>query len=52
MSLDDRFEIGYDEIARIVSLNDKKEQIIIVMRLEQLEKLLEWYCEKFKKIVI
>ena len=50
--IDDRFEIGYDEIAKLASLNDKEEQVVFVIKLEQIEKLLEWYCEKFKKIVI
>lgn len=49
---DERFEIEYDELAHIVSLNDKKEQIILVMTLEEVEKMLEWYCDKFQKIVI
>jgi len=50
--IDNRFEISYDKIAKLVALNDKEEQVIIVLSLEQTEKLLEWYCEKFKKIVI
>lgn len=50
--IDNRFEISYDKIAKLVALNDTQEQVIIVLTLEQTEKLLEWYCEAFKKIVI
>jgi len=50
--MDNRFEISYDEIAKLVALNDKEEQVVIVLSLEQTEKLLEWYCDEFKKIVI
>lgn len=49
---DERFEIEYDSFAHIVSLNDTKEQVIIVMTLDEVEKMLEWYCDKFQKIVI
>jgi hypothetical protein len=48
----ERFEIDYEEYKKMLSLNDHQEQVIIVMSLEQVEKILEWYCEKFGKIVI
>jgi len=48
----DRFEIEYDAFTKIAALNDKREQVIIVITLEQIEQLLEWYCDTFKKIVI
>ncbi len=50
--MEPRFEISYDKIAKLVALNDNQEQVIIVLTLEQTEKLLEWYCDEFRKIVI
>jgi len=31
--MDNRFEISYDPIAKLVALNDKEEQVVIVMSL-------------------
>jgi hypothetical protein len=50
--VEERFEFDYNDIDRMVAMNDTVEQVIIVMTAEQLEALLEWYCKKFNKIVI
>lgn len=47
-----RFEFEWDDITKMVVLNDKHEGVVIVMTLEQIEALLGWYCEKFGKMVI
>jgi len=49
---DERFDIDYDASRALVSLNDKQEQVVFVLTTEQVEKLLEWYCDTFRKIVL
>ena len=50
--MEKRFNIEYDEIAKIISLDDKQESVVIVMTMDQIEGLFTWYCDKFNKIVI
>lgn len=50
--MNNRFEIEYDPIAKLYSLNDTEEQTLIVLTKEQLEALLTFYCDKEGRIII
>jgi len=47
-----RFEIDYNDTIEHVSLVDKKEEMVIIATLDQVEALLEWYCLEFDRILV
>jgi hypothetical protein len=50
--MNDRFEISHDPETRYFSLDDKKNQEIIIIRDEQLEALIKEYCLIFGYMII
>jgi hypothetical protein len=50
--MDEQYEFDFNDGDTIVALRDNVDQTIIVITLDQVEALLEWYCKQFKRIIV
>ena len=52
MEKNERYTVDYNPEGDCVVLFDNEEQIVFVMTKEQVEKLLDWYCKEFCRMII
>jgi hypothetical protein len=48
----ERFEVSHNPEGRIFTLDDKEEQVIIVLNTPQLEQLIKCYCEVYGHVIM
>ena len=47
-----RFNIDYSPEFASVALFDNIEECVVVMDMEQVDALVEWYCKEFNRILV